>query len=42
MYTYIIGEEIVQEYLEELDDLRNNAAKIKNQSTEIGDDIMVY
>ena len=38
---YVTGD-VTKEYLEELDDLRNNAAKIKNQSTEIGDDIMVY
>ena len=35
-------QEMLKEYLEELDELRNNASKLKEKVTELGDDVMVY
>ena len=38
---YVTGD-VTKEYLEELDELRNNASKLRENITELGDDIMVY
>ena len=38
---YVTGG-VTKEYLEELDELRNNASKLRENITELGDDIMVY
>ena len=38
---YVTGD-VTKEYLEELDELRNNASKLKEKITELGDDVMVY
>ena len=38
---YVTGD-VTKDYLEELDELRNNASKLREKITELGDDIMVY
>ena len=38
---YVTGD-VTKEYLEELDELRNNASKLRENIAELGDDIMVY
>ncbi len=38
---YVTGN-VTDEYLKELDDLRNNSAKTLNDSTDLSDDVMVY
>ncbi len=38
---YVTGN-VTDEYLKELDDLRNNSAKTFNESTDLSDDVMVY
>ena len=38
---YVTGN-VTDEYLKELDDLRNNSAKTLHDSTDLSDDVMVY